>query len=324
MSVLFLSYTTILATLITAVSPHSGPPKHTISNGLVTAEVLLPDAEKGYYRAARFDWSGVISQLDYKGHSYFGKWFDKYDPTHHDAIMGPVDEFREPLGFEEASVGGEFIKIGVGVLKKTEDAKYSFSKKYPVTNSGIWKVSTEKDKITFSQELKTSLGFSYHYQKIVRLAPNKAALTIEHQLTNTGTKAIHSSTYNHNFFMIDNEPTGPNIHTSFDVDIEATGRGFGDLAHARNKSIVYTRQLQKGENVFSEDLKINKGIPEKYAFQVENTKTGAGVRVIGNKAIDTLVYWACATTACPEPYINLSLKPGATTRWDITYEFYTK
>ena len=60
---------------------------------MVRARFYLPDPEVGYYRATRFDWSGVISSVDYKGHSYFGQWFEKYDPKIHDAIMGPVEEF---------------------------------------------------------------------------------------------------------------------------------------------------------------------------------------------------------------------------------------
>src|SRR5665213_822327 len=53
-------------------------PHAQISNGLVNAVVYLPDATNGYYRARRFDWSGSVACLAYKGHTYFGKWFGKY------------------------------------------------------------------------------------------------------------------------------------------------------------------------------------------------------------------------------------------------------
>src|SRR5690606_19236900 len=95
----------------------SQAPETDISNGLVTAKVYLPDPEKGYYRGTRFDWSGVVASLEYKSHSYFGKWFEKYDPEIHDAITGPVEAF-DPIGFEEAQPGEAFLKIGIGFLKK--------------------------------------------------------------------------------------------------------------------------------------------------------------------------------------------------------------
>ena len=81
----------------TSNSPTTYPTAH-ISNGLVNAVVYLPDAKTGYYRGSRFDWSGVIGCLTYKGHNYFGVWFPHYDPYLHDAITGPVEEFRSEKG----------------------------------------------------------------------------------------------------------------------------------------------------------------------------------------------------------------------------------
>src|SRR5712691_8696536 len=87
-----------------------------ITNGIVQARLYLPDTQRGYYRATRFDWSGIIADLRVNGHSYFGRWFDKYDPKLHDSISGPVQEFVTGQGFEKARPGETFVKIGVGVL----------------------------------------------------------------------------------------------------------------------------------------------------------------------------------------------------------------
>src|SRR3954468_2801637 len=106
-SAAFLSFSLAIELSIAAEAPEAE-----ISNGALRAKLYLPDAENGYYRATRFDWSGVISSLEYKGHNYFGKWFEKYDPKIHDAIMGPVEEFRtngSGLGYEEAKAGETFI-----------------------------------------------------------------------------------------------------------------------------------------------------------------------------------------------------------------------
>jgi hypothetical protein len=114
-------------------------PQAEISNNIIHARFYLPDADKGYYRGTRFDWSGVIPDLQYNGHSYCAQWFEKYNPTTHDAIMGPVESFF-PLGFDDAKAGGSFVQIGVGVLLKTDDAKYSPFKYYNILNAGEWKV----------------------------------------------------------------------------------------------------------------------------------------------------------------------------------------
>ena len=108
-------------------------PQAKISNGIVSATLYLPDIENGYHRGTRFDWSGQISALEYKGHSYFGLWYDKYDPYLHDAIMGPVEAF-DPIGYDEAPVGGTFVKIGIGALEKPEEKNYHFTTTYKLIN----------------------------------------------------------------------------------------------------------------------------------------------------------------------------------------------
>ncbi len=98
-------------------------------------KLYLPDATNGFYRGTRFDWSGVVADLQYAGHSYYGPWFTQTDPKVSDfvyrgaeivagpcsAITGPVEEFTA-LGYDEAKPGGTFLKIGVGMLRKPDDS----------------------------------------------------------------------------------------------------------------------------------------------------------------------------------------------------------
>src|ERR1051326_1619195 len=114
------------------------PPEAQITNGSLRVRIYLPDARSGFYRGTRFDWSGVIGGLEYAGHQYYEPWFQRTDPHVHDftyradeivagpctAITGPAEEFVKPLGFDQASTGGTFIKIGVGVLRKPDSSKY--------------------------------------------------------------------------------------------------------------------------------------------------------------------------------------------------------
>ena len=127
-------------------------PQAEITNGQIHAKLYLPDAKHGYYRGTRFDWSGVIASLEYQGHNYYGPWFDQVDPKVHDfeyagvqvvaspctAISGPVEEFQtngSGLGWDEAKVGGTFVKIGIGVLRK-DDANYDFVKLREIVDPG--------------------------------------------------------------------------------------------------------------------------------------------------------------------------------------------
>src|SRR3984957_12161893 len=82
------------------------------------------DATKGFYRGTRFDHAGVFGHMEFAGHKIFGPWKDTHDPTNHDDIVGPCDEFGidSPLGYDDAKVGGTFLKIGVGELEKPKEA----------------------------------------------------------------------------------------------------------------------------------------------------------------------------------------------------------
>ena len=59
------------------------PPKADISNQWIRAKLYLPDVQNGYYRGARFDWSGVIASLEYAGHNYFGRWSPRTETRRH-------------------------------------------------------------------------------------------------------------------------------------------------------------------------------------------------------------------------------------------------
>jgi hypothetical protein len=105
------------------------PPTASISNGTVHATLQLPDVNDGYYRGARFDWSGSIASLEAAGHSYFGQWFANWGPHVHDSITGPVEDYA-PLNHTEAKPGETFVKIGIGVLRKIDDQPYRFTAPY--------------------------------------------------------------------------------------------------------------------------------------------------------------------------------------------------
>jgi hypothetical protein len=300
------------------------PPQAAISNGVLDAKLYLPDAQQGYYRGTRFDWSGVISSLKYKGHDYFGQWFETYDPKTHDAIMGPVEEFLTDgagLGYAEAKPGGNFIRIGVGVARKPEEPAYQRFRTYEIVDPGRRKIRKGRDWVEFTQELSSDTGYAYVYKKTVRLAKGKPVMTIEHSLRNTGKLAIATAVYDHNFFVIDGQPTGPESVVRFPFEAHAVA-DLKDLAEVRASELVYRKELEKGQSVFTELKGFGSGAGD-YDIRLENRKAGAGVRIRGDKPIAKLIFWSIRTTFCPEPYIDLRIEPGSESAWKYTYEFYT-
>jgi len=299
-------------------------PEAGISTGAIDAKLYLPDARLGYYRGTRFDWSGVIYSLRYKGHEYFGPWLDKYDPQTNDAIAGPVEEFLTHdagLGYADAKPGEGFIRIGVGVVKKPEEPAYQRFKTYEIVDPGKRTVRKGSDWIEFTHEVAIDAGYAYSYSKTVRLAKDKPVLTLEHSLRNTGRRVMETAVYDHNFFVMDGQPTGPNSVVHFPFEARAKNELKG-LAEMRTGQIVYMKELEKGQSVFTE-LEGFGGAARDYDIRLENRTAGMGVRITGDRPIAKLVFWSIRTTFCPEPYIDMRIEPGSESTWTITYEFYT-
>ena len=301
------------------------PPRAEIGNQAITARFYLPDPVNGYYRGTRFDWSGVIYSLRTARHEYFGQWFPRYDPKLHDAIMGPVEEFRSAdggLGYSQALPGQTFVRIGVGAVRKPAENEYLAFKTYEIVDPGKWTVKVGRDNIRFVHELNAGNGYAYRYTKTVRL-PGLAdpVMVIEHSLENRGSKPIETAQYNHNFFVIDGRSVGPPMRVQFPFALKAKRPFATNLAEVEGGEIRYNEYIPPGESIYGEFEGFGTAATD-YDIRVENRDSGAGVRIRGDRPIVRLVYWSIKTVLSPEAYIQLNVAPGKTEKWKYTYDFY--
>lgn len=291
-----------------------------LENGKLRVAVYLPDADNGYYRGLRFDWSGIIARVEYAGHRFYAPLRVVHDPTGHDSIVGPAEEFgmTEPLGYSEAKAGESFVKIGVGLLQKQNDEAYRFDADYRLLRAGAWRVEHDSERVSFTQELEGERGWSYRYRKVVRLLAGQPELVIEHRLENSGQKTIDTDHYNHNFTLIDGQAYGPDYRVEFAFSSRQP-RPVGDLAWFRGNAIEVDRPLGEASlwiKLFDGDD------PGDYnAALVRNTRTGAAVAFWGDSPLERMVFWAVARAACPEPFIRIRLLPGETREWSYRYRF---
>jgi hypothetical protein len=300
-------------------------PQISLSNGLVHVLVNLPDVQKGYYRSTRFDWSGVIPCLSFHGHTYFNPWRPEHNPLGHDSISGPVEEFKSTdggLGYADAKAGGVFVKPGVGVLRKIDDTPYKFQTFYPIVDNGKWETHSSKSKVAFTHQLSSELGYAYVYTKTLELEKGKPILAIHHELKNTGTKTIDTDVYDHDFFRLDNLPTGPDTVVHFAFEPKAV-RPLTNGGAINGKDLVYASELQERQTV-SSPLTGYSNSSSDYQFTLENVKSGAGVEQTGDSPITNLVFWSIRATIAPEAYIHLHIPPGETQAWTIRYRFLSK
>jgi hypothetical protein len=311
-------------------------PAAEISNGEIRAQVYLPDTRNGFYRATRFDWSGVVYSLQYHGHEYYGRWFQATDPSVHDfvyrgsdivaspctSITGPVDEFA-PLGWDEAKPGGTFIKTGVGVLRKPDEGKYDNFRLYEIVDSGKWTIRKSPVSIEFTQEVTdSSTGYGYSYHKTVRLVSGKPEMLLEHRLKNTGARAIRTRVYNHNFLVLDGQPPGPGLVITVPFRIETKQPPERRLAEIRGTEIVYLRTLENGD-VAATSLQGFSDSPKDNDIRIENERLGAGMRITGDRPLSSESLWSIRAVIAMEPFVSVEIEPGKEFTWKSTYSYFT-
>lgn len=319
--------------------PAADVPQAEIANGELRVKLYLPDPRDGYYRGTRFDWSGVIAALEYKGHNYYGPWYSRVDPSVHDfqyegaeivastcsGITGPVEEFRtnhSALGFDEARVGGTFIKIGVGVLRKDSE-KYDAFEQYELLDPGKWTVKKHADSVEFTQELTDpATGYGYVYRKTVRLVTGKPEMVLEHHLRNTGRRAIQGSVYNHNFLVLDKQPPGPDFSLTLPYQIHSPLSPNKELVEIRGSQVIYLKALANQDVVYTSLLGFSDS-PRDHEIRIENHRMGAGMLIRGNRPLSDMHFWSIRSVLAVEPFVAMTIEPGREFDWDVIYEYYT-
>jgi hypothetical protein len=312
------------------------PPHTAIANDSLKVKLYLPDAAHGFYRGTRFDWSGVVADLEYQGHSFYGDWFTATDPAISDfiykgadivagpcsAITGPVEEFTPAVGFDTAKAGGTFLKVGVGVLRKPDDAAYSAYRLYEVVNGGKWSVKKSTTSVEFTQELNDAdSGFGYIYHKKLSLVAGKAVMLIEHSLKNTGKQPIHTNVYNHNFLVLDKQPTSEAFSITLPFTLTVTPPPDKELAEVVKNQILYRKTLTGEDRVYFTIDGFGSSA-EDYKVRIENSKANVGMTITGDKPLAKMSLWSIRSVIAVEPFVDVSTEPGGTSTWKYDYEYF--
>lgn len=306
--------------------PNTQPafPHRILEDGRIKALIYLPDAKQGYYRGARFDWSGMIARVEYKGHTFYAPWKSTHDPGNHDDLTGPASEFGlpggfpGPLGYKEAKFGETFVKIGVGELRKPDEPKYAFDTRYEIVKPGLWKVTSGDGWIQFDQDFAAA-GWAYQYTKRIQLLKGDAGFDLFHRLKNTGTRPIETAYYNHNFTKIDDTPVGAGYRLIFPFTPRPIEKELDPPARFSGREIVFDGPIADGKSLWVAFDGFKAAADN--AVTIRNDKTGAEIRITGDETPMRFVYWGMNTCACPETFIPINLAPGAEKTWKIRYVF---
>lgn len=333
----FFALPLLTAVLLTATAARGGEdkantyPRAVLAGSHLRLTVYLPDAERGFYRGTRFDPSGLIARAALDGRTVYGPFRTPHDPTQHDAVVGPAEEFdmAAPPGWDEAAPGEGFMKIAVGILRKPPAPpggtgrkpppdRYQFARTYEVLRAPDWEVTRGTGRIAFRHALAGPHGRAYDYTKRIVLADDRPGFTLDHRLTNTGSRPLDTRVYNHNFTVIDSEPVGPAYRITFPFEPRPK-KAVGPVRFEGRRIVI--PEVLKGQSVWAA-LEGDTFLPPQHAVTVLNTRTGTGVAIKGDRPVAEWRFYAERTAACPEPFVRLRLAPGETVTWRTEYTFF--
>lgn len=302
-------------------------PQITLTNGIVTLSVYRPDGPHAtrFYQGQRFDGTGLIGRATWHGHTFFGNWQSgPHDPRSHDAVCGPAEEFDmedPPPGYAEAIPGGTFYKIGVGALRRLDTAPYQFYRDYPVVAPAAWTTTHGKTWVAWTQTVHGVFGWGWRCTKRLDLLPGQAAFRITHRLENLGTRPLTTTQYCHNFVQIDGDPAGPayRVQTAFTLH-PLQPDPFHPTARLEDHAIIIEQPLKETQALWAEFSHLPQGRAPG-PIVVENTRTGAALRIEGDQPLDKFRFYAAHMAVCPEPFLTLSLPPQGEALWHTRYTF---
>jgi len=191
-----------------------------------------------------------------------------------------------------------------------------------MVDNGKWSYSAKKTKVSMTHRLSSPLGYAYEYTKTLELEKGKPVLLLHHHIKNTGTKTIDTDVYDHDFYRVDETPTGPDMVVHFAFAPTAT-RPFTNGGEIKGNDITYQSELPSRGSV-SSLLTGYSNKPSDYDFIVKNIKTGVGVEQTSDSPIASLNFWSVNATIAPEAYIHLHIAPGASQDYTIRYRFFDK
>lgn len=287
--------------------------EHTLT--LCNPQLQVTIARPGHvYTGSRFDWTGFILQVTLENEHTFCTQ-ESLHTSEGTGGIGLCNEFgiQHALGYEEAQLHEPFMKIGVGLLRKPDEAAYTFHKPYSV-QPAIVHVESTAHQVTFRSLPLEIKGYAVAYNKTISLRDNYIEITYE--LDNVGQKPIQTNEYNHNFISIDHCPIGPAYCLTF--PIKKFSESLPDPLSLYGNEITWTRTP---ESDFYFKVPGSR-LPETYSWQLIHREQAVGMREYSDFPIEHFALWGKAHVVSPEVFYAIELQPGESRTWKRTYEFF--
>lgn len=275
----------------------------------MSVSILYPGTR---YRRSRFDWTGMVEQISLGSVRFLGMEADgQYKGTEG---IGLSSEFgiKTPLSYWRTLPGKEFMKIGVGALRRDSIKPYNFFRDYPVRPFET-EVRSFENKVEFIQKDCSAGPYRCDYQKTIEIADRE--LIIHSHLINKGERTIKTEEYCHNFFR--------------PGDAGITGSTYIETSHPlKSRKEVGPIRIDSGKISFPkapDEVFYTYGLfrdsPKDFTWKIADEESGLSVTGIEDFPVSKFALWGMSHVISPETFHSFILKPREDLKWRRKYRF---
>lgn len=283
----------------------------------LAVEVAAPGS---VYAGTRFDWTGFVTQVTLDGQHTFCMP-ESLVPGQGSGGIGLCGEFGidKAIGYDAASPGEAFPKLGIGLLKRPDAEPYNFFRPYEIIQTFPIRVEAAEVEAQFVTDPLDCGGYAARLTKKLRVNDNW--LEMAYRLDNVGSKVIDTNEYCHNFMGIDQQPIGPDYRLRFPYQVEL--------------ELPPYMPPQPILNVSGNDLALNDAPQRPFycrplgffqagepQWELLHLPSGVGLRECDDFAPARVAVWGTAHVISAEVFVNIHLQPGETLTWMRRYVFF--
>ncbi len=265
----------------------------------------------------RFDRAGFVTQVTLDGkHQFCSR---EPDNLSHPCSggYGLCSEFRFNEPALEAPMGGQFPKLGVGLLTKTLEGRYVFHHQYPCEPFDVSFEATESAAV-FDTAPKECLGYAVHNTKKVEVAANALIMTMT--VENVGARPIAFGEYCHNFITIDRLPLGLDYYLSMSVaaqDGKAAQSGVALIG--KGQGVGFCGYSNAASMFIIDGSEVTSAAP--FTWKLTHRGTTASISETVSVLLARIMVWAIDHIVSPEIVCNLEAAPGERVSWTRRWTF---
>ncbi|MCE5260251.1 MAG: hypothetical protein LLG44_14510 [Chloroflexi bacterium] len=289
----------------------------TLATERLAIEIALPGEAPN--TTFRFDRAGFITRVTLDGvHNFCTR--EPANLAHPcSGGVGLCSEYQANALAQEAQIGEQFLKPGIGLLTKTEAVDYIFYKQYQAELSRI-SIERHPDAVTFVAEPLPCRGYALRLTKQVKV--EGTALTMTMQADNVGEWDIELNEYCHNFITIDGLPIGPGYCLEFNhiapQDGKLTPEENGTFTTC-GRVFSFSAYNPKAAMAYLAPEDILTDTP--FYWELSHTASPARVRESDSFHPSAAAIWAIDHIISPEVFYRVALRPRENSTWARTWVF---